>query len=343
MITKKSKTKTESDFGGRLMIGVDGVEKPDAAGIKRLRHPAVGGVILFAHNFAADAQKLRQLTANIRRAAGRRILIATDQEGGRVQRFCGGGFVKLPAAADYQSTAQAEAGGMIMATQLLAAGVDMSFAPVLDINGASKVIGKRAFAKDAEAVYDMASAFARGMHRAGMHCCGKHFPGHGNVAADSHKVLPQDGRDMDTIAANDLLPFAKWARARQPALMTAHIVYPKCDTAAATFSSFWLRRILRRRLGFGGLIISDDLSMRGADIGTMGTRMKAARAAGCDLLLICGREEIDEALASAKPTTAKTNPWLKLSPSPTPEVQLNSPDHPHALSSFPLSSCHSRH
>ncbi|MGI9338175.1 MAG: beta-N-acetylhexosaminidase [Gammaproteobacteria bacterium] len=334
---KNNKPKTAgAGFGGRLMIGVEGLEKPNAADAERLRHPAVGGVILFARNFADGAQ-LRRLTANIRRAASRRILIAADQEGGRVQRFCGGEFVQLPAAAKYADSAKAEAGGMVMAAQLLAAGVDFSFAPVLDVRGKSKVIGMRAFAAAPDDVFDMASAFARGMHRAGMHCCGKHFPGHGNVAADSHKTLPVDGRAFEDIVKCDLLPFAKWAKAKTPfALMTAHIVYPKCDVAAATFSSFWLRRVLRRRLGFGGLVISDDLSMGGANVGTIGERMNRARDAGCDLLLICGREDIDNALSAAKTNkTTKTNPWLQLAPLPDAEVQLNSPEYYRALKQLP--------
>ena len=287
--------------------------------MQRLRHLAVGGVILFAHNFADGAQ-LRHLTAQIRHLAGRKILIAADQEGGRVQRFCGGEFAKLPAAADYAKAANAESGGMVMAAQLLAAGVDLSFAPVLDLRGACRIIGKRAFAIAPQSAFLLAAAFASGMHRAGMQSCGKHFPGHGNVVEDSHKTLPTDRRAFDTIAAQDLYPFAKWAAAKMPALMTAHIAYPQCDSSPATFSSFWLRRILRRRLGYGGLIISDDLSMAGAAIGTMKERMRTARAAGCDLLLICGREDMDNALSAATTKSTK-NHWLQLAlqlmPSPT--------------------------
>ncbi len=298
------------------MIALSGDLAPDAEDRRNLAHPAVGGVILFARNFL-DAAQLRQLTAEIRRIAGRFLLIAADQEGGRVQRFRGGGFSRLPAAAELRDSGAARDAGIVMAAELRAAGVDLSFAPVLDLaRGRSRIIGDRAFAADGENAAAAALAFAAGMRAAGMKCCGKHFPGHGYARADSHKTLPTDAREFAEIAAADLIPFARWAA--QPALMTAHIVFPKCDSAAATFSPFWLKKILRGQLKFGGMIIGDDLTMDGADIGGVPERMRAATAAGCEGLLICKPEAVREALAACDENAAKgkthsaENPWRVL-------------------------------
>ncbi len=316
------------------MLALEGGETLTAADRKRLRHPALGGVILFARNFSTAAQ-LRQLTASLRRAAGRDIVIAADQEGGRVQRFCENGFSVLPPASAFAQTANGEecarAAGTVMAAELIAAGVDLSFAPVLDLRGRSRIIGERAFSENPRAVFSLAHSFALGMREAGMQCCGKHFPGHGAAAADSHKTLPVDKRKYETIAARDLTPFAEWAKAKMPALMTAHIVYSECDNNPATYSRFWLREVLRRRLNFGGLTISDDLSMAGADIGGIGKRLKKARAAGCDLFLICSPENLNESLAAAETpgngnnnktrgNNNATNNWLPLKPTPTPNA-----------------------
>ena len=285
-----------------------------------LTHPAVGGVILFSRHFA-DAEQLRALTADIRRAARRPILIAADQEGGRVQRFRGGGFTDIPAAATlYQQggTAAAQDAGLVMAAELRAAGVDFSFAPVLDMGGEkSQVIGNRAFAAEADETFRAAHAFALGMRQVGMASCGKHFPGHGNVAADSHHELPIDNRPPDTIFSQDLTAFAQWAQHNMPALMTAHVVYSQCDENAATFSRYWLQIVLRGQLRYRGMIISDDLTMAGADIGGLQSRMAAALSAGCDGLLACG--EAAPALAAmdairGKAKTAPHNPWLALAP-----------------------------
>ena len=310
-----------------LMIALCGDLEITAQDRRNLSHSAVGGVILFARNFRDSAQ-LRQLNADIRRAAAREILIAADQEGGRVQRFCGGDFVLLPAAAELRTAEAAKDAGMIMAAGLRAAGVDLSFAPVLDLaHGRSQVIGTRAFAADGDLAAANALAFAAGMRAAGMECCGKHFPGHGYASADSHETLPIDEREFAEIAAADLIPFAKWAAAKMPALMTAHIVFPKCDAAAATFSSFWLQEVLRKQLRFDGLIIGDDLTMEGADIGGIGERMHAALTAGCEGLLICKPEAVSETLAEiVTPPTAK-NPWLKLTPKPDNITNTGTPEY----------------
>ena len=293
----------------QLMLALSGDLMPDADDLRRLQHAAVGGVILFARNFADGAQ-LRQLTAAIRRAAGRRIVIAADQEGGRVQRFGGDDFLSLPAAATL-SAARARDAGLVMAAELIAAGVDLSFAPVLDVaHGNSEIIGNRAFSTDADVVAVRAAAFADGMAAAGMACCGKHFPGHGYARADSHNDLPTDARDFAAIAAADLIPFGKWAE--RAALMTAHIVYPKCDENAATFSSFWLKKVLRQQLNFGGMVVSDDLTMAGADIGDMSERIRAATTAGCDGVLICEAAAADESLATVAKVESAENPWLAL-------------------------------
>lgn len=298
------------------MLGLSGDLSLSADDRRNLAHLAVGGVILFARNFAAPAQ-LRQLTADIRRAAGRKIIIAADQEGGRVQRFCGGGFSPLPPMlrlGDADDLSLLRDAGAVMAAELLAAGVDLSFAPVLDLaRGRSQIIGDRAFAADGETAAARALAFADGMRAAGMASCGKHFPGHGYARADSHKTLPADGRAFQDIAASDLIPFARWAAQNMPALMTAHIVYSACDKTAATFSPFWLKEILRKKLGFRGMAVSDDLCMAGADIGGMGERIAAALRAGNDGALICLPEGVEEAIAAVKSAGAK-NPWLALSP-----------------------------
>ncbi|MBE8158186.1 MAG: beta-N-acetylhexosaminidase, partial [Betaproteobacteria bacterium] len=304
-----------------LMLGLSGNLSLSKDDRRNLAHPAVGGIILFARNFS-DAEQLRQLAADIRRAAGRRILIAADQEGGGVQRFCGGGFLRLPsaqslAAAETENAGLLRAAGMVMAAELIAAGVDLSFAPVLDLaRGRSKIIGARAFAAEGEKAAAAALQCAEGMRAAGMASCGKHFPGHGYARADSHKTLPEDGREFSEIAAADLIPFIKWAAQKMPALMSAHIVYPKCDSAAATFSAFWLKKILRQKLKFRGMIIGDDLCMAGANIGGMKERMAAALAAGCEGLPVCLPDGAEEALSALSGVASEKNPWLSLSPKP---------------------------
>lgn len=294
------------------MISLSGLLEPDALDRRNLSHPAVGGVILFARNFES-AEQLRMLNAEVRKIAGRKIVIAADQEGGRVQRFAKEGFSVLPSAAEAFQAGVLREAGLVMAAEMIAAGLDLSFAPVLDLSrGRSKIIGNRAFANTPVKTADAALQFAEGMGEAGMMSCGKHFPGHGYAVADSHTTLPQDRREFARIAEEDLVPFAKWAQHKMPALMSAHIQYPKCDSHAATFSSFWVKKVLRKQLKFGGLLVSDDLTMAGADIGDIGQRVQAAAKAGCDATLICKADAAAEALSRISRRKPARHPWLAL-------------------------------
>ena len=261
-----------------------------------LRQPAVAGVILLPRNYADPAQ-LTALTAEIAALREPALLIAVDQEGGRVQR-CRDGFTRLPAAAHFgqiyahdpqAALAQCESAGWVMAAELRAVGVDFSFAPVLDVEcGISQVIGDRGFADHPTAVSALATAWRRGVQRAGMIAVGKHFPGHGSVAADSHLALPIDDRPLLALTQHDLLPFQHLIAHGLEAVMPAHVVYPQIDAQPAGFSAVWLREILRNQLNFQGIIFSDDLNMAAANAGgDYVARAQAAAAAGCDLLLIC--------------------------------------------------------
>ncbi len=261
-----------------------------------LGHPAVGGIILFSRNYVDPAQ-IQALIGQIRQAAGRPVLIAVDQEGGRVQRFRSG-FTRLPPVeafgklyrGDRETALEvAEAAGFLMAAELRLVGVDLSFAPVLDVDaGVSEVIGDRAFSSDPGEVAVLAGAYAKGMRRAGMAAVGKHFPGHGGVAADSHVTLPDDPRPLEQLRRRDLLPFRRLMDDGLEAVMCAHVVYSLVDTLPAGFSPVWLRQILRREMGFDGAVFSDDLAMEGAAcVGDFQARAEAALEAGCDMLLAC--------------------------------------------------------
>lgn len=291
------------------MMGLAGTE-PNAEERELLRQPQVGGVILFSRNYESPAQ-IAALTAGIHALRDPPLLIAVDQEGGRVQRFRTG-FTPLPAVARLgelhdidpaRARRCAEATGWLMAAELRGVGVDLSFAPVLDLaRGVSQVIGDRAFHRSAAVVAELARNYARGMRSAGMAATGKHFPGHGSVAQDSHLELPVDPRPYRELEGEDLLAFERMAGYGIDALMTAHVVYRGVDPAPATFSRFWLQEVLRRRCGFQGVIFSDDLHMGGAGgIGDMPARARAALDAGCDMLLVChGTEpvaQLVEALA----------------------------------------------
>jgi len=280
---------------GQVMLGIGGVEL-SAEEREILRHPKVGGVILFTRNFESVPQ-LQALLASIHALRQPPLLVAVDQEGGRVQRFKGD-FTRLPAvgnlAALYDRDPRrarelAETTGWLMAAEQRAVGVDLSFAPVLDLGrGVSQVIGDRAFHATVDGVSELAQAYVRGMRRAGMAATGKHFPGHGSVAPDSHLELPNDERPWEDIAAEDLVPFERMVNAGIAALMTAHVIYSKVDPNAASFSPFWVREVLRGRLRFEGAVFSDDLGMKAACcVGDFPERGRAALAAGCDMVLLC--------------------------------------------------------
>ena len=280
---------------GPVMMDLAGTELAPAE-IEKLKHPLVGGVILFARNYHTPRQ-LGALTAAIRDLRQPELLIAVDQEGGRVQRFQEG-FSRIPAmrrlglAWDNDRAAACAAAndvGYVLASELLACGVDFSFAPVLDLDfGASSVIGDRAFHQDPDAVGEIAAALVTGLRQAGMASVGKHFPGHGYASADSHLALPVDQRSYAQIEAADLRPYRRAIGAGLNAVMPAHVLYPGVDALPAGFSAKWLKQILRDELGFAGMIFSDDLSMEGASIaGGAVERAAAALAAGCDMVLLC--------------------------------------------------------
>lgn len=266
-----------------------------------LRQPEVGGLILFARNIE-DPRQVRELCASIR-AVRPDLLLAVDQEGGRVQRLRNG-FVRLPAMralADNDNAEQlAEHCGWLMATEVLAVGLDLSFAPVLDLDHQrSAVVGSRSFEGDAELATRLAGAFIRGMDAAGMAATGKHFPGHGWAEADSHVAIPVDERSLEQIRASDLIPFRRLSK-QLAAVMPAHVIYPQVDAGPAGFSRRWLQDILRGELGFDGVIFSDDLSMAGAHVvGDAASRIEAALNAGCDMGLVCNDRAAAELALSA--------------------------------------------
>ncbi|HEY8096068.1 MAG TPA: beta-N-acetylhexosaminidase [Methylobacter sp.] len=271
---------------------------------EKLNHPNTGAVILFSRNYQ-NPEQVTELINSIRAARHGDILIAVDQEGGRVQRFQQG-FTRLPPAASYaQSPELAKPAGWLMAVELLAVGVDFSFAPVLDIDcGVSEIIGNRSFSTDPTLATRLSSSFREGMNEAGMAATGKHFPGHGAVALDSHLTLPVDERDLDDIKAKDLLPFKQLIEEGLEGIMPAHVVYPKVDPNPAGFSPFWIQEILRKELNFNGTVFSDDLSMEGAaSVGDFPERARLAQLAGCDMILVCNNPAAAEQVLEALPIT----------------------------------------
>src|SRR5713101_1277013 len=280
---------------GPVMLDVAGLRvTPEEQEI--LRHPSVGGVILFARNFESPRQLLA-LTAEIRALRRPELLIAVDHEGGRVQRFQEG-FTRIPPMRSLgerweidaaEARALADATGYVIAVELRSHGVDFSFAPVLDVDfGSSSVIGDRAFSDEPEVIAALAGAFVAGLTAGGTASVGKHFPGHGYVKADSHVDVPVDERSLDEIEANDLQPYRELIKRGLSGIMPAHVIYPKVDKRPAGFSAVWLKEVLRGRLGFEGMIFSDDLSMEGASVaGGVVQRAEAALTAGCDVILVC--------------------------------------------------------
>lgn len=296
-----------------LLIDIEGTQL-QGVDRERLSHPLVGGLTLFARNWS-DRQQLVQLCADIK-AVRSDLLIAVDQEGGRVQRFRTDGFTPLPpmralgqmwnaddskglhrglpGSGAMAATNAATALAYVLASELRACGVDLSFAPVLDLDwGGSTVIGDRALHQDARVVSMLAKALMQGLLQAGMAHCAKHFPGHGFVVADSHVDIPLDQRSLTAILRDDAAPY-QWLRSSLTAVMAAHVVYPKVDVQPAGFSARWLTEVLRERLGFDGAIFSDDLSMEGARM-VAGQPLSTTEAgvaalnAGCDVLLLCNQ------------------------------------------------------
>lgn len=290
---------------GPVLIGIPGLEL-DAASRESLKHPAVGGVVLFSRNFHDRAQLVR-LVDEIHAVQDPRLLVAIDQEGGRVQRLTDG-FTRLPplgvlgrlyASDPLKAQDMSYRHGRVMAMEMLACGIDLSFAPVLDLDRGSRVIGDRAFAPDPELVQTLGRSYLAGMRDAGMKSTGKHFPGHGSVAADSHVDDVTDERSLAAIRASDMQPFASLLP-ELDALMIAHVVYPQVDSLPAGYSQKWLQEILRGELGYRGVIFSDDLGMHAArTVGDVGQRAQHCLQAGCDLVLVCHPEDVDELLGGA--------------------------------------------
>ena len=280
---------------GPVMLDIDGVAL-SPADRELLREPAVGGVILFTRNYESPGQ-IADLVAAIRALRSPPLLVAVDHEGGRVQRFRDG-FSEIPPMRhlgheyDRDRSAAlklARQAGWLIASELRSVGIDLCFAPCLDIDwGVSEVIGDRAFHRNPDAVGELAAAFARGLRSAGMAAVAKHFPGHGAVVADSHVKLPVDRRDYSDLL-DDMRPFERLVSSGVVAgVMLAHVVYREMDELPAGFSKFWIQRELRDRLGFDGAVFCDDLSMQAArDFGSMPERAHRALEAGCDMVLVC--------------------------------------------------------
>lgn len=289
-----------------LVIGVEG---PELSGQERewSARPEVGGVILFDRNCKSPAQ-VQALCSSIREVDAA-ALICIDQEGGPVQRIRAP-LTDLPPLRtlgrrydrdEDDALELAFLHGRLMASEVLALGVDLSLAPVLDLDGPSAAVGERALHGDPEVVKELGRAYIKGMHEAGMAACGKHFPGHGTVIPDTHVSAAEDCRSFSDIAISDLRPFTVAIQHGLEAVMMAHVVYPEVERCAAGYSRRWIGEILRDRIGFEGAVISDDLGMAAAgDAGDLSGRLHAALAAGCDLLLVCRVEDVRELFATAK-------------------------------------------
>jgi beta-N-acetylhexosaminidase len=346
-----------------LIIDIAGTSL-NKADRRRLKHPLVGGIILFARNWQNRAQ-LGSLCRDIKKIK-RDLLICVDHEGGRVQRFRTDGFTHLPPmralgemwlSTPMEATNAASACGYVLGTELRACGVDLSFTPVLDLDhGGSGVIGDRAFARDPRVASLLAKSLMHGLLLAGMANCGKHFPGHGFVKADSHTDIPVDPRSLKAILADDAAPYG-WLNTTLSSIMPAHVIYPKVDERPAGFSAKWLGDILRGRLRFGGAIFSDDLSMTGARFidGRAVSYTEAAVVAinaGCDMVLLCnqsldGGQAVDELIAGLTEAQLKGQ-WqlqesseerrralLPVSPAPQWDALMVSPAYVQAMGLIP--------
>jgi beta-N-acetylhexosaminidase len=331
---------------------------------RRIEHPLAGGLILFARNWQSR-QQLTGLCAEVK-SLRPDLLICVDHEGGRVQRFRTDGFTHLPAMRALgelwmkdalHATDAASATGYVLGAELRACGVDLSFTPVLDLDhGPAGVIGDRAFHRDPRVVAALAGAVAHGMLRAGMAHCGKHFPGHGWVRADSHHDIPVDERKLEAVLADDAAPYA-WLSTLLTAIMPAHVVFPRIDARPAGFSHRWLQEILRERMGFTGAVFSDDLSMAGArridgvEVSYTEAALQALDA-GCDMVLLCnqsldGGEAVDDLLAGLararrtrqwRPDPASEGRRLALLPATRPlawDDLMHDPAYQHALEQVP--------
>jgi beta-N-acetylhexosaminidase len=289
------------------MLDIDGLHL-SPADRDLLREPAVGGVILFTRNFES-AEQVSDLVQDIRALRSPPLLIAVDHEGGRVQRFRDG-FTAIPPmrriGREYDRDSEsglsaARRAGWMIASELRSVGIDLCFAPCLDLDwGVSEIIGNRAFHTKPDAVAELAGAFARGLRSAGMAAVGKHFPGHGAVIADSHLKLPTDRRDYGLVL-DDMRPYERLiTNSALAGVMLAHIIYKSMDSLPAGFSEYWIQRELRSRLGFGGAVFCDDLSMKATrDYGPMATRARLALDAGCDMILVCNdRAAAQQAVAA---------------------------------------------
>lgn len=305
---------------GPLMMDLEGTSIT-AAERELMAHPLVGGVILFTRNYV-DPEQLTELVAGIHAVRTPPLIVAVDQEGGRVQRFQKG-FTRLPPARlighafDQDPKGGLELArrtGWLMASELRSHGVDISFAPVIDLDyGVNEAIGTRAFHKRTEAVSQLAIAYMYGMREAGMAATAKHFPGHGAVTADSHHILPVDRRELVDMA-DDLSPYRRLIANGLPSVMVAHIVFPALDAAPASLSSAWIRDVLRGELRFQGVVFADDLSMGGAAAayGDVVARAEKALAAGCDMLPVCNN----------RPSVLKLLDGLKVEPEPASRLRL---------------------
>lgn len=286
-----------------LQIGVSGHELT-ARERDWLQHEACAGVVLFARNFASKAQ-VAELTQAIREAAPRPQLVSVDQEGGRVQRFRDG-FSALPPLSGFDQLFRRDADAALglarehawlMASEVRATGVDMSFAPVIDLERGNRAIGNRAFSPDPHIVAAFARAYVAGMHEAGMAATLKHFPGHGSVPEDTHFDLAVDDRPLDELRANDLVPFAAGIDAGADAVMMAHVVYPRVSPEPAGYSPRWIGDILRGDMQFRGVVFSDDIGMAAAhSAGGTKARVDAHLDAGCDVVLVCHPQMVEDAL-----------------------------------------------